>query len=200
MLSMVRTISDYDVALQDVLCFSTNIPHDKTILNEMLLEMTPDRAGVFFSSMRNKKECKMSDQHYGTKYNVTDYVFSNTKKYELTHLFKLPKLNQYLPENTELLTLEPVMTDISMDNIYAYWRPTVEYGLPYVCIQARISIPKIFDSGLNHTKCVLYLNYCMDIIKTLWSLLDEPEDHEKIVLLLKKFDKLLPKIFSDVVT
>jgi len=40
----------------------------------------------------------------------------------------------------------------------------------------------------------------MDIIKTLWSLLDEPGDHEKIVQLLKKFDKLLPRIFSDVVT
>jgi len=40
----------------------------------------------------------------------------------------------------------------------------------------------------------------MDITKTLWSLLNEPEDHEKIVGLLKKFDKLLPKIFSDVVT
>ena len=24
-------------------------------------------------------------------------------------------------------------------------------------------------------------NYCMEIIKTLWSLLDEPADHEKIV-------------------
>ena len=43
-------------------------------------------------------------------------------------------------------------------------------------------------------------NYCMDIIKTLWSLLDEAEDLEKIVQLLKKFDKYLPKIFSDVVT
>ena len=40
----------------------------------------------------------------------------------------------------------------------------------------------------------------MDIIKTLWSLLDEAEDLEKIVQLLKKFDKYLPKIFSDVVT
>jgi len=43
-------------------------------------------------------------------------------------------------------------------------------------------------------------NYCKEIIKTLWSLLDEPEDHEKIVQLLKKFDKLLPNIFSSVVT
>ena len=30
--------------------------------------------------------------------------------------------------------------------------------------------------------------------------MDEPEDHEKVVSLLKRFDKLLPKIFSDVVT
>lgn len=42
--------------------------------------------------------------------------------------------------------------------------------------------------------------YCTDIIKTLWSLLDGEEDHEKIVSLLKKFDALLPKIFSEVVT
>jgi hypothetical protein len=42
--------------------------------------------------------------------------------------------------------------------------------------------------------------YCQDIIKTLWSLLDGEEDHEKIVSLLKKFDILLPKIFSEVVT
>jgi len=42
--------------------------------------------------------------------------------------------------------------------------------------------------------------YCTDIIKTLWSLLDEEEDHEKIISLLKKFDGILPKIFSEVVT
>lgn len=41
--------------------------------------------------------------------------------------------------------------------------------------------------------------YCTDIIKTLWSLLDEQEDHQKIVSLLKKFDGLLPRLFSDVV-
>lgn len=41
--------------------------------------------------------------------------------------------------------------------------------------------------------------YCTDIIKTLWSLLDEEEDHEKIVQLLKKFDGLLPRLFSEVV-
>lgn len=34
----------------------------------------------------------------------------------------------------------------------------------------------------------------------MWSLLDGEEDHEKIVSLLKKFDALLPKIFSEVVT
>jgi hypothetical protein len=37
-------------------------------------------------------------------------------------------------------------------------------------------------------------------VQTLWSLLDRPLDNDKIVHLLKKFDKLLPKIFSDVVT
>jgi hypothetical protein len=37
-------------------------------------------------------------------------------------------------------------------------------------------------------------------VKTLWSLLDVEEDHEKIVSLLTKFDKILPKIFSEVVT
>ncbi|CDW85800.1 n-terminal domain-containing protein [Stylonychia lemnae] len=41
--------------------------------------------------------------------------------------------------------------------------------------------------------------YCTDIIKTLWSLLDEEEDHQKIVQLLKKFDGLLPRLFSEVV-
>lgn len=41
--------------------------------------------------------------------------------------------------------------------------------------------------------------YCTDIIKTLWSLLDEEEDHQKIVSLLKKFDGLLPSLFSEVV-
>lgn len=34
----------------------------------------------------------------------------------------------------------------------------------------------------------------------MWSLLDEEEDHQKIVTLLRKFDGLLPKIFSEVVT
>ena len=43
-------------------------------------------------------------------------------------------------------------------------------------------------------------NQCKVIIKTLWSLLDERQYHEKIVLLCKKFDQLLPKEFSDVVT
>lgn len=42
--------------------------------------------------------------------------------------------------------------------------------------------------------------YCTDIIKTLWSLLDEEEDHQKIVTLLKEFDNKLPAIFSEVVT
>ena len=41
--------------------------------------------------------------------------------------------------------------------------------------------------------------HCTDIIKTLWYLLDEEEDHQKIVILLKKFDGLLPAIFSEVV-
>ncbi len=40
--------------------------------------------------------------------------------------------------------------------------------------------------------------YCKDIIKTLWSLLDEEED-QPIVSLLKKFDGLLPRLFSEVV-
>jgi hypothetical protein len=32
----------------------------------------------------------------------------------------------------------------------------------------------------------------------MWSLLDEEEDHHKIVALLKKFDNYLPAIFSEV--
>lgn len=42
-------------------------------------------------------------------------------------------------------------------------------------------------------------HHCTDIIQNLWSLLDEEEDHQKIVTLLKKFDALLPAIFSEVV-
>lgn len=41
---------------------------------------------------------------------------------------------------------------------------------------------------------------CMDVIKTLWSLLDESSDHVQIVQLLKQFDIRLPRIFSEVVT
>ena len=40
----------------------------------------------------------------------------------------------------------------------------------------------------------------MDIIQNLWSLLGESGDHVGIVQLLKRFDLLLPKLFSDVVT
>ena len=43
-------------------------------------------------------------------------------------------------------------------------------------------------------------NYCMDIIQNLWSLLGESGDHVSIVQLLKRFDLLLPRLFSDVVT
>lgn len=43
-------------------------------------------------------------------------------------------------------------------------------------------------------------NYCMDIIKTLWSLLDDSSDHVLVVQLLKQFDIRLPRIFSVVVT
>ena len=43
-------------------------------------------------------------------------------------------------------------------------------------------------------------NHCMDIIQNLWSLLGESGDHVGIVSLLKRFDLLLPKLFSDVVT
>lgn len=42
--------------------------------------------------------------------------------------------------------------------------------------------------------------YCLDIIVKLWSLLDGERDHEKIVSLIKEFDAILPKMFSDVVT
>jgi hypothetical protein len=42
--------------------------------------------------------------------------------------------------------------------------------------------------------------FCMDVIKTLWSLLDESSDHVQIVQLLKQFDIRLPRIFSEVVT
>ena len=42
-------------------------------------------------------------------------------------------------------------------------------------------------------------HHCTDIIKNLWSLLDEEEEHHKIVALLKKFDNYLPAIFSEVV-
>jgi hypothetical protein len=42
-------------------------------------------------------------------------------------------------------------------------------------------------------------HHCTDIIKNLWSLLDDEEDHQKIVFLLKKFDLNLPAIFSEVV-
>jgi hypothetical protein len=42
-------------------------------------------------------------------------------------------------------------------------------------------------------------HHCTDIIKTLWYLLDEEEDHQRIVILLKIFDGLLPAIFSEVV-
>lgn len=40
----------------------------------------------------------------------------------------------------------------------------------------------------------------MEIIKTLWSLLDDSCDHVHVVQLLKQFDIRLPRIFSDVVT
>ena len=43
-------------------------------------------------------------------------------------------------------------------------------------------------------------NYCMEIIQNLWSLLGESGDHVGIVSLLKRFDLLLPRLFSDVVT
>ena len=44
-------------------------------------------------------------------------------------------------------------------------------------------------------------NFCRDIIKTLWALLSESSDADfQIVQLLKKFDILVPKIFSNVVT
>lgn len=42
-------------------------------------------------------------------------------------------------------------------------------------------------------------NHCFAIIKTLWQLLDEEEDHKQIVTLLMKFDRLLPALFSEVV-
>ena len=44
-------------------------------------------------------------------------------------------------------------------------------------------------------------NFCRDIIKTLWALLSESSDADfQIVQLLKRFDILVPKIFSNVVT
>lgn len=43
-------------------------------------------------------------------------------------------------------------------------------------------------------------NYCMQIIQNLWSLLGESGDHVGLVSLLKRFDLLLPRLFSDVVT
>ena len=43
-------------------------------------------------------------------------------------------------------------------------------------------------------------NHCMDIIQNLWSLLGESGDHVGIVSLLKRFDLILPRLFSDVVT
>ena len=36
------------------------------------------------------------------------------------------------------------------------------------------------------------------IIKTLWSLMDEPGEHFAVVSQLKKFDTYVPKVFSDV--
>ena len=47
---------------------------------------------------------------------------------------------------------------------------------------------------------VMETNHCMDIIQNLWSLLGESGDHTGIVSLLKRFDLLLPRLFSDVVT
>lgn len=43
-------------------------------------------------------------------------------------------------------------------------------------------------------------NHCMDIIQNLWSLLGESGDHVGIVSLIKRYDLLLPRLFSDVVT
>ena len=40
---------------------------------------------------------------------------------------------------------------------------------------------------------------CKKIIENLWSKLDKEVDTEKIVELLQNFDKLVPKIFSNVV-
>ncbi len=43
-------------------------------------------------------------------------------------------------------------------------------------------------------------NYCMNIVQNLWSLLGTSGDHVGLVSLLKRFDLLLPRVFSDVVT
>ena len=43
-------------------------------------------------------------------------------------------------------------------------------------------------------------NHCVNIIQNLWSLLGESGDHVGLVSLLKRFDLLLPRLFSDVVT
>jgi uncharacterized protein YuzB (UPF0349 family) len=41
--------------------------------------------------------------------------------------------------------------------------------------------------------------HCKEIIQNLWSLLDNEIDTENIANQLREFDKLVPRIFSDVV-
>ena len=53
----------------------------------------------------------------------------------------------------------------------------------------------VVSPGVGHET-----NHCMNIIQNLWSLLGESGDHVGIVSLLKRFDLLLPRLFSDVVT
>lgn len=40
---------------------------------------------------------------------------------------------------------------------------------------------------------------CKEIIENLWSNLEQDSDTDKIVVLLKEFDCVIPEIFSDVI-
>lgn len=67
-------------------------------------------------------------------------------------------------------------------------------------------VGKMPQGGASNSSKVLYQtlqetrnHHCTDIIQNLWSLLDDGEEHFRIVMLLKKFDNYLPAIFSEVV-
>lgn len=166
-LKFADLVSKYNFDLHDLLIIPYTTenyePFVKHNILEMLSEMTIEKSIVVSISKSHKDEAIYEDEHYGTKYYISnEYVDLSGVSLDTT-LLDLPVENKFISISDKIINTTSEKPYLLKTNNYTklYSLPTNEFEVPNVVVKVKIDLPMANYNKEMYTKTMLYFNSLM---------------------------------------